>query len=357
MTDNLFDRLADLLRSPGPVNWRLAREIAESVAWPGEPIEPSLVDEYKELATTAARLVDQATPLDAGAATTPVGIHDRRSWAAANVEMLAYVAEPVAEKLSAGGGAGSPLAMLGPALLGMQAGSTVGFLSQRVLGRFDAGIPAGAPTGANFVVPNIEEFATEHDLDPRQLRLWVALHEVTHQAELAVPWVRERLHMLVHEFVEGLEVDPEAMQRRFEALQDPEELQRLLEEPGGLGAMFRKGAEPEAVEHLRALIAFLDGYAEHVVESVGTGLVPQAPRVREAVDRHRAEPSEGETMLQDMLGLTLDVADYRMGLDFVIDAERRWGPEALTRAWEGPDSVPTLAELRDPVGWAARVLL
>ena len=34
-SDNLFDRLADLFRSSGPVNWRLAREIAESVA--GEP--------------------------------------------------------------------------------------------------------------------------------------------------------------------------------------------------------------------------------------------------------------------------------------------------------------------------------
>ncbi len=30
--DNLFDRLADLFRSNGPVNWRLAREIAESLA-------------------------------------------------------------------------------------------------------------------------------------------------------------------------------------------------------------------------------------------------------------------------------------------------------------------------------------
>ena len=31
--------------------------------------------------------------------------------------------------------------------------------------------------------------------------------------------------------------------------------------------------------------------------------------------------------------------------------------EALARLWEGPGALPTPAELEDPVGWAARVLL
>ncbi len=355
MTDNLFDRLADLLRSPGPVNWRLAREIAESVAGQAEPIEPRLMDEYRELAETAARLVDQATPLDAAAAASPVGIHDRRSWAAANTESLAYLAEPVAERL--GSGEASPLAMLGPALLGMQVGSTVGFLSHRVLGRFDAGIPSGSPSGTSFVVPNIEAFASDHGLDHRQLRLWVALHEVVHQAELAVPWMRERFAMLAHEFAEGLEIDPEALQRRLEALQDPEEMQRMLESPDGLGLMFRSDGPSGAAEAMRALVAFLDGYAEFVVTAVGASLVPEAARVREAIDRHRAEPADGETLLQEMVGLDFDPVDYRRGLAFVTEVERRWGAEALATVWSDPEAMPTLAELEDPVGWAARVLL
>ena len=357
MTDNLFDRLADLLRSPGPVNWRLAREIAESVAGPAEPIEPWLLDEYRDLLATAARLVDQATPLDAIAAAVTVGIHDRRGWAAANVESLAYVAEPVAAKLAAGNEGSSPLAMLGPALMGMQVGSTMGSLSRRVLAGFDSDLPAGSPTGASFIVPNIEAFAPEYGLDPRQVRLWVALTEVTHEAVLALPWVRERFHMLVDQLVESLELDPEAIQRRFEALQDPEELQRLMEGPGGVGGIFRGDAEPEARDHLRALTVFIDGYAGHVVEDVGAAMVPQADRVREALDRHRAEPAEGEDMLVEMLGLSREPGDHRMGMAFVADIERRWGSDALVRAWEGPDGIPTLAELTDPVGWAARILI
>lgn len=355
MTDNLFDRLADLLRYPGPVNWRLAREIAESLAGSPEPIEPGLVEEYRELAETAARLVDRATPLDAGGASITVAVHDRRGWAATNVESLGYLAEPIGEQLSVGGEA-SPLALLGPALLGMQVGSIVGFLSQRVLGRFDAGIPAGSAGGVAFVVPNIESFATRHDLDPLQLRLWVALQEVAHQAELAIPWVPERLHMLAHQFAEGLEIDPDAIRRRFEALQNPEELEALMSDSGGLGELFRSESEPEALHGLRALTALIDGYAEFVVREVGATLVPQAVRIREAKDLETAESSEGPR-LQDMAGLAIDHDDYRLGLDFVSAVARRWGPEAVARVWEGPETAPTFAELSDPVGWAARVLL
>ncbi|NNC93041.1 MAG: hypothetical protein HKN80_11185, partial [Acidimicrobiia bacterium] len=35
MSDNIFDRLAELLSSPGNVNWAIAGEIGSSVA--GEP--------------------------------------------------------------------------------------------------------------------------------------------------------------------------------------------------------------------------------------------------------------------------------------------------------------------------------
>ena len=94
-SDNLFDRLAELFRSSGPVNWRLAREIAESVAGEPEPIEPWLAEEYRELASTAAMRVSAVSPLDPGSALADVRAVDRRTWAADNVTSLAYLAEPV----------------------------------------------------------------------------------------------------------------------------------------------------------------------------------------------------------------------------------------------------------------------
>ena len=105
MTDNLFDRLAELLQSDGPVNWRLAREIAESVSGQAEPIEPWVAEEYQELAHTAALLIDEAGPLDSTASTTSVHTVDRRGWASANVDSFAYLGESLA---GAFGGAGAP---------------------------------------------------------------------------------------------------------------------------------------------------------------------------------------------------------------------------------------------------------
>ena len=178
--DNLFDRLADLFKTSGPVNWRLAREIAESLAGDQEPIEPWLAEEYRELAATAGMRISAVSPLDPGTALADVRATDRRGWAADHVESLAYLAEPVSEKLSAGGAFGGLMGQLGPALLGMQMGSVLGFMSQRILGSFDVGLPGGTASPIAFIVPNVEAFADDNGLDPRQTRLWVALHEVTH---------------------------------------------------------------------------------------------------------------------------------------------------------------------------------
>jgi hypothetical protein len=173
VTGNLFDRLRRLLEARGPVNWGLAREIAESVAGPAEPVDPWVAEEFVELTHTAALRVAAASPLDAAAA-GEVRALDRRSWAAASVTGFAYLAEPLAAKMAGveGGAADPMLASLGPALVGMQMGSMAGFLSHRVLAGFDVGLPVeGAPP--TFVVPNITAFTTDHGLDPRQARLWL----------------------------------------------------------------------------------------------------------------------------------------------------------------------------------------
>jgi putative hydrolase len=355
VTDNIFDRLADLLRSSGPVNWRLAKEISESIAGAAEPIDPWLDEEYRDLASTASRMVDLGSPLDPSLGETEARIVDRRGWASANIASLAYLAEPLAEKLASD--AGSPLQPLGPALLGIQMGATIGSSAQTVLGQFDLGLPTDPPTGPTFVVPNIEAFALESGLDARETRLWVALHEVTHHAALAVPWVREHLLMLAHTFVDGLEFDNEGIDRRIEELQDPEALQAMMSEPTGLAGLLSPDDDGEAIGRMRGVLAVVEGYAEHLVRKTASTMIPSATRLRTAIDHRRSEASQGERLLHQAVALDLRHADYRRGDEFCAEVVRRWGEGALDRIWEGPEMVPTEKELTDPVGWAARVLL
>ncbi len=357
MTDNLFDRLAELLQSEGPINWRLAREIAESVSGQAEPVEPWVAEEYQELAHTAALLIDEAGPLDPAASTTTVHTVDRRGWASANIESFTYLGDSLAGAFGGAGPLPGPLQPLGPALIGMQMGSTVGLMAHRVLGQFDVGLPAASGSGIYFVVPNIESFAADHDLEIRQTRLWMALHEVAHQAQFSIPWVREHFLALVDGYLSNVRFDFEAMQRALEEIQDPSELERLMSDPAALGGLVVDPEQQEALVEIQAFLATMEGSADWLVERASGELIPEGPRLREAVDRRRAEPTQGEEALQRMLGLELRRSQYRTGARFCAEVERRWGPDEVHRLWEDADSLPTATELEDVVGWAARVLL
>ena len=357
MTDNLFDRLADLFRSSGPVNWRLAREIAESAAGAATVIEPWLDEEYRDLAATAVRYIDSASPLDPVSVPGPVRIHDRRSWASSHTDALAYLAEPLAAKFVGSGPLPEALQPLGPALIGLQVGGMIGAMSHRVLGAFDVGLPAGREEPPGYVVTNVEEFARDSVLDPRQVRLWTAMHETTHVAAMTLPWVREYAVMRVDAFVESLEIDEEGIAERMEALQDPEALQRMVEGGGAMPSLLSATGGTEQLEDVRTLMAIVEGYADHLVDRCVGSLVPQVAALREAIDRRRAEPSPGERMLTQMIGLDLQHARYRLGSTFCAEVARRWGEDAVDRLWDGPDALPRAGDLEDPVAWAARALI
>jgi putative hydrolase len=358
VTDNLFDRLADLFRESGPVNWRLAREIAESVAGPAQPVDPWTDEELRDLASTAQRLVSAGSPLDPLAAGAEVRTLGRRDWATANVEAFAYLAEPLAERL-AGTGIGLPAALqpLGPALLGMQMGATIGFLSHRVLGQFDAGLAAGEPTPITFVAEKMAALASEHALDERQLRLWVALQEVTHHTILAVPWVHEHLLMLAHGHVEGLDLDPESISQRLEMLQDPEAVQRMMEGAGGFTGFEAPVASSDTLDRIKAFMAMVEGYGDYLIEHSASEYLPDLSGIRRAADEARAGTADNERMLHQVMGIALDPHQNRAGASFCAEVARRWGEDALNHIWEGPDMMPSLEELEDATGWAARVLL
>ena len=48
--DDLFAQMFRMFQSSGPVNWKLARELTKNLAGEREPIEPSIAEEYRELA-------------------------------------------------------------------------------------------------------------------------------------------------------------------------------------------------------------------------------------------------------------------------------------------------------------------
>src|SRR5947209_19662570 len=101
-------------------------------------------------------------------------------------------------------------------------------------------------------------------------------------------------------------------------------------------------------------MSVIEGYSEHTMDVVGERTLPAYRGLREAMDRRRRSRSAPERMLQRLLGLDMKMRQYELGKRFCDAVAERHGIETLNRVWEGPESLPTNAELEDPDAWVER---
>ena len=354
MSDNIFDRLAELLASSGPVNWGLAGELGTSVAGDPGRVPEGATTHWAGLADTASRMLAPASVIDL--TPPPVEAVDRRTWTGATLKRFDYLAEPLAAKL--GADENNPFLPVFSILVGLQIGSMVGSISHRTLANFDSALPPLGTNRLRFVAPNIAAFVESHDLDREQTHFWIAAHELVQDRLLHQPGIGDRFRTLMQTYIDGLELDPEALPLGgFESGFDPERIGQLMQDPSFLTGMFTGPHQEEDLADIQAFVATVEGYTGHLLDSVDQNLIPQLPRIREAVDRRRATPSQGEVFLQKMLGIEIRRPDYRLGAQFFAEIDRRYGSQSARTVFEGGEAMPTLSELGDPVGWAARTLL
>lgn len=390
-------QLFHTLGAPGPVNWEIASQLASQIATEGEA-EPSIADtdrsELEELAHAAQTHVAEETGLAAMLA-APVRAMQRREWAALHLTALRPVLETLAATLgrvfdpeamrglfdqvdlaavglpdladgTPGEGNAEALAamapMLAPVLLGVQAGSMIGYLARHALGRYDLPLPTSDEPTLAFVVANIDEFETAWSLERADLRFYVAIHEVVHAATRSVPWVRERLVQLATDYVGAYELDPTDLDARLRDSrfgdidpEDPSSIQELATHPEELLGALRTDHQQVILGQARVFHAILEGYADSVLERVGRKLIPSFDQIHEAMARHRIERGEAERFVEGLLGLAVDREDYERGAEFVRGVVERAGVEGLNRLWERAEMEPTPNELVAPGLWLARI--
>jgi putative hydrolase len=381
-----------MLQSQGPINWDVAKQIAAWVAVDGgteRPIDRAAHEQLDELVRAAQTNVVAETDLpDTFAA--PMRTLGPQGWATLHLDALRPVLEALATTLgqvmreagpppgeletggpgTAGAQGGQPgggpfgpemlggmLQMLAPALLGMQAGSMIGYLAQHALGRYDLPLPTSDHPSLAFVVQNIDAFEEAWSLERADLRFYIAIHEVVHAAERSVPWVRDRLVRLSTEYVSAYEVDPSALEARFGSFDpsDPSTLGSIAEDPDSLLGAMQSPRQDEPRRQLQLLTAVLEGYADSVLERVGEKLIPSFRQIHEAMQRHRVERGEAEVFIEGLLGLKLERHHYEQGAAFCRGVVERAGPEGLNRLWEAERMLPTPAELDAPGLWLARI--
>lgn len=365
MGDNIFDRLFELFQSQGPVNWKLGAEVRKSLAGDPEPIDPDLADEYQNLEMAASLRLNDVPGLSVPSA-MPLHPVDRSTWANENEQSYRYLIEPLAGKFAGVmpdatelGPMGAFIGQMGPAMLGMQAGSLVGFLSQTALGQFDAGMPALDHDRRYLIVPNVEGFAGQHRFDHHQVRMWAVANEIVHHAILEIPGLRALVVRTVGAFYDTLEYDISGLTEMMSDMGDPTALQRVLgdAEGDGLSSLFGTTYDAAALDRVRALFAYIEGFGHHVAVGAVRPLLPEADRIIDAAARRRADMGEAADALRQLTGLDIDRSDATRAAALCAEIEDRYGPEKLAELLTDPDQLPTVAEFDDVVGWMARTQL
>lgn len=349
MSDDLFSKLFELFNQPGPVNWKLAAEVARHLSGERQPIEPWAAEEFRELARLAEYRLEEVAPFPVRPAVDVLPL-DPRSWAEKNLELYGSLVEPFAASM--GGEAAPMMAQIAPAMIGLQVGSLVGGLSAWVVAGFDAGLPPDQLGPLSLIVPHIEALHVD-GVDRREVRLWVVANEVAFRAVSEVPWIRDHLAHLVSEYAAAAQIDPTKLSGLVLGGTDPSAIERAIEEAGGIEGLIG-GEEAEAPRaELEAFLGTVTGCSRLLARRAVGDIAPGFDRISETRDTERAVFTDAPAI---GVGPVPSEAT-RLGDAFNQEVERRYGDDALQTLWSDPSRMPNAAELRDPTAWAARVLL
>jgi coenzyme F420 biosynthesis associated uncharacterized protein len=350
----------------GLVDWHAVGRLAEARLRhaPGRLGAPEIAATEPAYAAAMARVVpalEKALGVPLPGIVDRAAVVDRAGWVEANLVTFA----DLFGKLESGlidqlvpQGAGlvkASMALANRWVTTRQLAFLLGFMGQRVLGQYDLALLSAEaePGQLLFVEENIRATAAALRVDVAPFRTWIALHETTHAFEFeAHPWLRpylaERLDRQLRAFSRSTSsLGGDATKALGRALRggDGHWLERLMSDEQR--TLFRE---------TQAVMSLLEGFGDHVMDSVGKDLVPGVETISARFHARRASRTPMERAILRITGLDLKMEQYARGERFVAGIERLGGPVALRRLWDGPEMLPRADELDQPERWTRRVL-
>src|SRR3954462_5406407 len=345
------------------VDWDLAGRTARKLISAGPSTTrdeaADVVRELHEAAAVAHAHVENLTGLRpvAGGPVPEVVVVDRPAWVDANTSGMKALLDPLVDALTAKQDSrpGPLAAAIGSRATGVQAGGLLAFLSSRVLGQYEV---FGSGGRLLLVAPNIVEAERKLGVDPSDFRLWVCLHEVTHQLQFsAVPWLKTHLEAQIAEFVEATDLSPDVLRERLtDVLRGLGEAVRGTDgESEGLLALIRDPRQREILDRVTAVMSLVEGHAEYVMDGVGPDVVPSVRTLRKRFAQRRKGRGPLDRVLRRLLGLEQKMKQYADGRQFVGGVVDLVGMAGFNGVWEGPANLPLIDELTEPQKWVDRV--
>ena len=352
-----------LLPADSLIDWDLATAMAFDVAGP-----QMRMDHRAELNRVYLSAVEAVTPLvaefmeqDASKELNPVIVFDRKEWILANIENMKAILSPLSENyweviqkyISVSDMGSFPerfIRKTGRMSITTEIAVLTGYLSRKVLAQYDWGIitPEGSILPKKFlyfVEPNISDFEEAMDLNPASVRLWIALHEVTHsfQFERHV-WIREYMRKTLNDYFDLTNHTIENMKNKLEQEgQAAFKWQNLLTED-----------HKKIIRKIQSLMALMEGYSDFVMMEAGRHL-PDHEKIAAAVQEKRQRKNWAEQLIQKMIGFNVKAEQYVLGERFVSYVAKKRGRRFVNLVWQDQDALPTMEEIKNPENWIKRM--
>ena len=349
--------------TPALINWDRARTVALAMnrAADSERFPASLTQHYRDLVARCVPLIADYTGTTLPTPLESVHVFNRADWIDANIRAFQQLFAPL-EGLNTARNLSSPTAIalvsgVNQTVLSAEVGLLLGYLARRVLGQYDLALLGKEPVASGklyYVEPNIAAATETMGVNGHEFRLWLALHETTHAFEFeAFPWVRPHFNTLLERYITLVTDDLRNLQGGLSTL-----IRRLREQGGSGKSLMEIVMTPEQkqlFDEMQALMSVIEGYSNHVMNAVGKQVLPSLDRMQRAFESRQRQRSQAEALFIRLTGLEMKMEQYRLGEQFIDAVVRERGHQFALKVWQGPEHLPTLAELRNPKRWIQRV--
>ena len=246
----------------------------------------------------------------------------------------------------------------------LEVGAMLGWMSTRVLGQYDllvieneeAPLEEDGQDVVYYVAPNIAALEWRHGFPPDEFRLWIALHEVTHRAQFTgVAWLREHFLSLVDQSLNAVSTDPKAFGTAMSQIAAARREGRNPFAEGGIAVLVASPEQREVLDQIMGMMSLLEGHGDVTMDRAGAEHLSEIPRFRRVISHRRSQVGPLAKLMRQMMGIEAKMNQYAAGERFIAAVEEAGGTEFLDKAWEGPECLPSMAEIREPRLWIDRV--
>jgi putative hydrolase len=102
------------------------------------------------------------------------------------------------------------------------------------------------------------------------------------------------------------------------------------------------------------LMSLLEGHGDVTMTRAAGSLVPNADRFERILRERRRTANPLSRTIMRLAGVEAKLNQYAAGARFIAAVEEAEGERAVDRAWQGPQWLPTLEEVRSPSSWLDR---